>query len=142
MDKKHIIPNTNKDVIVFEHLISNNNPIVLCEGIFDAISIRTNAIPLMGKTINDYLLDYIYTNNIKDIILCLDPDAIRNTIGYLNLFVSIGLNTYMCDLKDKDPSEHGNSEMKHIIENSKLITRTDLLRLKVKYGIKKNNTYI
>ncbi len=42
---------TPKDVVGFELFINWDEPIVLCEGPFDAIAIKRNAIPLFGKTI-------------------------------------------------------------------------------------------
>ncbi len=37
--------------IPFEIFINWNSPIIRCEGMFDAISIKRNAIPLLGKNI-------------------------------------------------------------------------------------------
>jgi hypothetical protein len=41
----------SRDIIGFELFINWNVPIILCEGVFDAIAIKRNAIPLLGKTI-------------------------------------------------------------------------------------------
>ena len=48
---KYKNPPVSKDVIGLDLFINWNEPIVLCEGVFDAIAIRRNAIPLFGKTI-------------------------------------------------------------------------------------------
>ena len=48
---KYKNPKVSKDVIGFDLFINWKEPIVLCEGVFDAITIRRNAIPLFGKTI-------------------------------------------------------------------------------------------
>ena len=42
---KYKNPNVSKDVVGFDYYIAWSEPIVLCEGVFDAMSIRTNAIP-------------------------------------------------------------------------------------------------
>ena len=42
---------TQKDIIGFDLFINWDEPIVLCEGPFDAIAIKRNVIPLFGKTI-------------------------------------------------------------------------------------------
>jgi DNA primase len=44
-------PPVTKNIICFENMINWNLPIVLCEGVFDAITLRRNAIPLLGKTL-------------------------------------------------------------------------------------------
>jgi DNA primase len=46
---KYKNPPMSKDTVCFEMFINWNEPIVLCEGVFDAIAIRRNVIPLLGK---------------------------------------------------------------------------------------------
>ena len=46
---KHKNPKVSKDIIGFDLLVNWDTPIILCEGVFDAIAIRRNAIPLFGK---------------------------------------------------------------------------------------------
>ena len=55
---KYKNPPVSKDVIGFEMFVNWNEPIVLCEGPFDAMSIKRNAIPLFGKTIPKNLWSY------------------------------------------------------------------------------------
>ena len=45
---KYKNPPVSKNVIVFENQINWKMPLVLCEGVFDAIAIRRNAVPLLG----------------------------------------------------------------------------------------------
>jgi len=130
----HKKPDSEPTSIIFEHLLSPTHPIVLCEGMFDSIAIKQNSTPLLGKVISDVTMSYIYDNDIKDIVMCLDPDAMRSTLGYINMLISIGINVYFCELGDKDPSEHGYEEMKVRVQNSKLIKKSDLIKLKVLYG--------
>jgi hypothetical protein len=49
--QKHKNPRVSKDIIGFEMMINWNEPVVLCEGAFDAIAIKRNALPLFGKII-------------------------------------------------------------------------------------------
>ena len=77
---KHKNPQTSKDIIGFEMLINWNEPIILCEGAFDAITIKRNAIPLFGKIIQPVLQKKIIEEHVKDIYICLDSDAINNAI--------------------------------------------------------------
>ena len=64
---KYKNPPVSKDVIGLDLFINWNEPIVLCEGVFDAIAIRRNAIPLFGKTIPKSLMKKIYEKQVKQI---------------------------------------------------------------------------
>jgi len=50
--RKYDAPSCNKNELIgFEYFINWKVPVILCEGIFDAIALKRNAIPLFGKTI-------------------------------------------------------------------------------------------
>ena len=54
--RKYDTPKCNKNEIIgFEALINWDLPVILCEGAFDAIAIKRNAIPLYGKTMSKQL---------------------------------------------------------------------------------------
>ena len=54
--RKYDAPSADKnEVIGFENLINWDLPIILCEGAFDAISIKRNAIPIYCKTLSKAL---------------------------------------------------------------------------------------
>ena len=57
---KYRNPPVSKDIIGFELFVNWDEPIILCEGAFDAIAIKRNAIPLYGKTILPKLNKRIY----------------------------------------------------------------------------------
>jgi hypothetical protein len=48
---KYRNPSVSRDIVPFELFINWNIPLILCEGPFDAIAIKRNAIPLLGKNI-------------------------------------------------------------------------------------------
>jgi hypothetical protein len=48
---KHKLASSTKDIIGFEMYINWDLPVILCEGAFDAMAIKRNAIPLFGKKI-------------------------------------------------------------------------------------------
>ena len=52
---KYKNPEASKDIVFFDNLINWNAPIILCEGVFDAIAIRRNAVPLLGKSVSNSL---------------------------------------------------------------------------------------
>ena len=105
---KYKNPPVSKDVIGLELFINWDEPIVLVEGVFDAISIRRNAIPLFGKTIPKSLERKIIENNVKDIYISLDNDALQDALKICERFMKQGRNVYMIDIEDgKDPSSIG-----------------------------------
>ena len=61
-------------------LINWNQPIILCEGAFDAIAIRRNAIPILGKSLSPSLMKKIITSKVKDIYIALDKDAQKDAL--------------------------------------------------------------
>ena len=48
---KYRNPSISKDVVGFELFINWDEPIILCEGVFDAMAFKRNAIPLFGKNV-------------------------------------------------------------------------------------------
>jgi DNA primase len=128
---KHKNPKVSKNIIGFELLINWDTPIILCEGAFDAIAIRRNAIPLFGKSIQSELEKKIIGNSVKKLYICLDSDAIKNSIGLAEKFVSYGIETHLVELKDKDPSEMGYENINKLIYNTPSLTLRRLVELKM-----------
>jgi|TARA_B110000858_G_scaffold186496_1_gene229750 transcription elongation factor Elf1 len=104
---KYKNPETSKDIIFFENLINWNQPIILCEGVFDAMSIRRNAVPILGKSISTSLYKKIITSKVKDIYVALDTDARDRALEIGEKFLNQGKRVFLVDLPDKDPSEMG-----------------------------------
>lgn len=119
--QKHKNPRVSKDIIGFEMMINWNEPVVLCEGAFDAIAIKRNALPLFGKIIQPALRKKLIEKRVSDIYICLDHDAIRNALDLADTFMKEGMNVYFVELQDKDASELGFEAI------TKRITETDKL---------------
>ena len=128
---KYLNPLVSKDVILFDLYINWNYPIVLCEGVFDAIAIRRNAIPLGGTTIMSKLKEKIIEKNVRDIYLCLDKDALRQTLKPLQYFMKQNINIYQVKLEEKDPSIIGFNKMCEYLKNIKKMNYKDLLDFKL-----------
>lgn len=126
-------PEIGKNVVFNELHINWKFRIILVEGIFDAIAIKKNAIPLLGKTINSEIRKKIYENNIHEICLCLDKDAIKQSIYYIEEFMRNGIDVYYIDLPGKDPSKLGFEKMYQLLKDAKKIEFEDLLRMKLNF---------
>ena len=113
---KYRNPSASRDIIPNEHLINWNIPIVLCEGLFDAIAIKRNAIPLLGKNIQSSLMKKIVTSLVDKIYIALDRDAIKQALKFCEKLMAEGKEVYLVDLQDKDPSEMGFKNFTKLIQ--------------------------
>ena len=105
---KYKNPPVSKDIVGFELFVNWDEPIVLVEGVFDAIAIKRNAIPLFGKTIPKSLEMKIVENNVRNIYISLDNDALTDALKICERFMKQGRNVYMIDIPNgKDPSSIG-----------------------------------
>lgn len=129
--QKHKNPKVSKDIIGFELFINWAEPIVLCEGAFDAIAVKRNAIPLFGKIIQPCLQKKIIEERVRDIYLCLDADALKNAIQIAEKFMAEGLNVYFVRLQDLDASELGFVQINEILSNTDVLTFERLMELKM-----------
>lgn len=129
--QKHKNPKISKDIIGFEMFINWAEPIILCEGSFDAISIKRNAIPLFGKIIQPALQKKIIEERVRNIYICLDADALKNAIQIAERFMGEGLNVYFVELKNEDASELGFKKITEILADTDVLTFEGLMQLKM-----------
>jgi DNA primase len=128
---KYKNPPVSKDVIGFELFVNWDEPIVLCEGSFDAMAIRRNAIPLFGKTIPKKLKMKIYEKRVKQIYILLDSDAIKDSIKITDDLMRNGIDVYFVNLKEEDPSDMGFKKVINLIKETKQTSFSDLMRMKL-----------
>ena len=128
---KYKNPDVSRDIIGFELFINWNVPIILCEGVFDAIAIKRNAIPLLGKTIQKSLMKKIINSSVKNIYIALDKDAIKQALNFCESLINEGKEVYLVDLKDKDPSDMGFEKFTNLIQNTLPLTFSNLLEKKL-----------
>jgi hypothetical protein len=123
----------SKNIIGFESLIDFSQEITLVEGVFDAVAVRYNCIPLFGKTLSKKLKESLIINKVSLVNLLLDNDAIKESIRILEFLIKNNIKTRFVMLKDKDPSEIGFEKTWESINNSKIISFDELLKLKLLY---------
>ena len=128
---KYRNPSASRDIIPNEHLINWNIPIVLCEGLFDAIAIKRNAIPLLGKNIQSSLMKKIVTSVVDKIYIALDRDAIKQALKFCEKLMAEGKEVYLVDLQDKDPSEMGFKNFTKLIQKTVPLTYYNLMEQKL-----------
>jgi len=128
---KYKNPEASKDIIVFENLINWNQPIIICEGVFDAMAIRRNAIPILGKNISKSLLKKIVSSKVKEIYIALDRDALKKAVKFCEQFISMGKKVYLVDMDEKDPSEMGFQLFTNHIQDAEELDLSSLLQYKL-----------
>jgi DNA primase len=128
---KHKNPQVSKDVVGFGLFINWDLPIVICEGVFDAIAIRMNAIPLFGKSPQSELLKQIISNGVKEIYIALDADAFTNALRFAENLMNEGVCVYIIELNDSDPSEMGFDDFYKLMKNTKELTLMKLMEYKL-----------
>jgi DNA primase len=128
---KYRNPSVSRDIVPNEHLINWNIPIIICEGLFDAIAIKRNAIPLLGKNIQSSLMKKIVTSAVDKIYIALDKDAIKQALRFCERLMAEGKEVYLVDMQDKDPSEMGFENFTKLIKTTLPLTYYDLMEQKL-----------
>ena len=128
---KYKNPDISRNIIPFELFINWNIPITLCEGPFDALAIKRNVIPLLGKNIQTALKKKLVTSKVQKIYIALDKDAIKQALSFCEELLNEGKEVYLVDMDDKDPSEMGFEKFTQLIQNTFPLTFSDLFEKKL-----------
>jgi hypothetical protein len=128
---KYRNPSVSRDIIPFELFINWELPLILCEGPFDAISIKRNVIPLLGKNIQTKLMKKIVMSSVEKIYIALDKDAQKQALDFCEKLMQEGKEVYLVDMQDKDPSEMGFENFTKLIQETYPLTFSGLLEKKL-----------
>jgi len=129
---KYKNPPASKNVVFNELMINWDEPIVLVEGIFDAI-VADNSIPLLGSTLNAYsrLFKAILTHS-KQVYVALDQDAEKKALNIISALISHGIEIYKIDTSDyEDVGEMTKEEFKEKKESATAFDSNTLLIQKI-----------
>ena len=129
---------TSKDIIGFDLFINWDEPIILCEGVFDAMAFKRNAIPLFGKTVMNNLMKKIIESRVKTLYLALDKDARTDAVEITERLMNHGIDVRMMDLEEKDPSETGFQRLLYLIDRTRKTKFSDLMKVRLNGKTKKH----
>jgi len=129
--QKYKNPPVDKNIIGWEYYINWNTPIILVEGMFDALTIQRNVIPLFGKIISEELMKKIVGSQVNKIYIALDSDAIKSALKHCEMLMSFGKEVYLIEIDGKDASSIGFEHFLEIIENTEPLTFNKLLKIKL-----------
>ena len=130
---KYLNSFTSKDVIGFDLFINWDEPIILCEGVFDAMSFKRNAIPLFGKTMSKRLHKKILQQKVKKVFLALDDDAQLDAMKISEKLMNEGIDVRKIDLKNGDPNDIGFKKLTKMLGETEETNFLDLMKYKL-YG--------
>ena len=128
---KYRNPDCSRDIIPFELFINWDSPLILCEGPFDAMAIKRNAIPLLGKNIQSNLLKKIVQSTVEKIYIALDTDAMKQLLKHCEYLLNQGKEVYLVELEGKDPSDLGFSYFTKLIQNTFPLDEYSLMEKKL-----------
>ena len=116
---KYKNPPVSKNVVCFENMVDWSEAVILCEGMFDAISIRRNAIPMLGKTLPKLLENRLVENKTKKVVVFLDVDAHTDAMKLEHHLRQYGIDVNVVLSEKKDASEIGFDESWRLIGEAK-----------------------
>lgn len=123
-------PPLDRDIIGFELQLNWNMPIVVVESALNAITGAVNTTPMYGKFMTQALIEGVFENDVKDIIIALDPDAKKQSAEYINQFKNAGKEVYYIDFPDgKDLNEMGRDWFLDKLNNLKRVDSSQALKM-------------
>ena len=120
-----------KSAIGWELYINWDAPIILVEGIFDALTVKRNVVPLFGKLIHEKLMKKLVRSSVNRIYIALDPDAIKNALKHAEMLMSYGKEVFLVELDGKDMSEMGFAKSLECLEHTQPLNFNKLIELKL-----------
>jgi DNA primase len=124
-------PTDAKSAIGLELYINWDAPIILIEGMFDALTVKRNVIPLFGKIIHEKLMKKLVRSSVNRIYIALDPDAIKNALKYAEELMAYGKEVYLVELDGKDANEIGFERFLNCIEQAQPLDFQSILLKKL-----------
>jgi len=122
---KYLNAKVSKSEIIFNEVDVNwKKPIVLVEGVFDAIKSIPNTIPILGSTLssNSYLYRCLMKNQ-SNVIVSLDPDLKGKALKIAKTLHQAGCNVKVCFTTDgKDMGDTSREENAKMLSNAKNFT--------------------
>jgi|TARA_R110000868_G_scaffold216650_10_gene466828 5S rRNA maturation endonuclease (ribonuclease M5) len=132
---------SKKEIIFNEHLIDWNSPIILVEGVFDAVKAGKNAVPVLGSWVDTkYEVFKKIIEKKCDVILALDPDAKGKQIKISENLISYGIDVKNTQNLEKDLGDMTKKEVQNLILNAKPFDSMERMRYLIR-GIKSGSIF-
>jgi DNA primase len=112
-------------------MINWKTPVILCEGVFDAMAIKRNAIPILGKVVSKKLYEKLAHGETKDVYIALDRDALKGALLIADKLLALGKRVFLVNLEEKDPSLMGFESFTKLISQAEPLTFEKILTYKL-----------
>lgn len=129
---KYRLCESTKNIVGFEMMSDFSKPITLVEGVFDAFSVKYNAVPLFGKTLSSKLKIKLMTQKPPRVNVLLDNDAIKSSLDICTFLIQNQIDAHLVLLDGKDPNEIGHIKTWQNIDASVKMDETTLFKMKMK----------
>lgn len=116
---KYKNPPVSKNIVCFENMIDWSEPVILCEGMFDALALRRNAIPLLGKTLSRAVEHALLKNRTTEVIVFLDVDARNEALLLEQHLRQYDIDTKVVLTDKKDASDMGFEAAWNVIQTAR-----------------------
>ena len=101
--RKYLNPIADKNIIFNELLVDWDEPVVLVEGVFDAIVAGENAIPILGSTLRtESKLFQALSINDSPVYIALDSDAEKKASRMIKNMIEYDLEVFKVDTSGCD----------------------------------------
>ena len=128
---KYKNPPVSKDVVVFENQIDFSEPLVFCEGVFDAMAIRRNAIALLGKNIPSKLKMRLIEHGVTEVSIVLDNDAYKNALAMSESLMNDNIRVKLIKMGNEDAADIGFNKIIQRIKSATLLDFGELMKQKL-----------
>lgn len=128
---KYKNPPVSKDVVVFENQIDFSEPLVFCEGVFDAMAIRRNAIALLGKNIPSKLKMRLIEHGVTEVSIVLDSDAYKNALAMSESLMNDNIRVKLVKMGNEDAADIGFNKIIQKIKSTTLLDFGELMKQKL-----------
>ena len=132
---KYMNPKEGKEKIIFNELMINwNEPVILCEGIFDALIAGENSIPMLGSTLKeDSKLFQKLIESKPTVYVCLDRDAKKKELKIIQKLLEYRMEVFRIDIEPfEDIGSMKKEEFQKRKNDAKRVEMEDLLLCKMR----------
>lgn len=130
--RKYINPAIDKNSIIFNEIfIDWNQPLILVEGVFDAIKTDYNCVPILGSSFHGSLLLEKIMKYKPTVYLMLDKDARKKQIDFSESLLEWGMKVYNVLIDEKDPGAMTRKEIYEAIKSAELASYKNILKERI-----------
>ena len=100
-NRRYLNPSCGRDIIFNELSVDWDEPLILVEGVFDAIVAGENAVPILGSTLRqDSLLFQAIAAHDTPVYLALDPDAEKKAKWIIKSLLQYDVEVFKVPIDD------------------------------------------